>query len=56
MGACFTFAAPYTIEPTVPLSLRYGLWVHAGRPTPEQIDAQFESFSKVGPPAAPAGR
>ena len=48
MGAAFNFAAPYTIEPGKPLKLRYGLWVHAGVPTPATIDEQFAAFAKIG--------
>jgi len=48
MGAALTFAAPLTIEPARPLKLRYGLWVHAGVPQPEAIDAQFAEFAKLG--------
>jgi hypothetical protein len=50
MGAAFNFAAPYTIEPGKPLKLRYGLWVHAGVPTPAAIDEQFAQFAKISDP------
>jgi hypothetical protein len=56
MGASLTFDAPRTIEPGQPLKLRYGLWVHAGVPAPDKIDAQFAAFAKIGdvlPLAAP---
>jgi hypothetical protein len=56
MGAAFTFAEPYSIEPGRPLKLRYGLWVHAGVPTAAQIDAQFAAFGKIGDPPAVAKR
>jgi hypothetical protein len=48
MGAALTFAEPRTIEPGTPLKLRYGLWVHAGVPTADAIDAQFAEFAKIG--------
>lgn len=53
MGTSLTFDAPRTIEPAVPLKLRYGLWVHAGVPSPQQIDDHFAEFAKIGdlPPA-----
>jgi hypothetical protein len=50
MGAALTFAAPRTIEPGQPLTVRYGLWIHAGVPTAAQIDEQFASFAKIGAP------
>jgi hypothetical protein len=53
MGAAFTFAAPYTLQPGTPLKLRYGLWVHAGVPPAEEIDRQFEAFAKIGDPPPP---
>ena len=55
MGTCLTFDAPHTLEPGVPLKLRYGLFVHAGVPTAEELDAQFAAFAKIGePPPLPA--
>src|SRR5262245_42548199 len=48
MGASLTFAGPRTIEPSAPLKLRYGLWVHAGVPAADQIDEQFAAFAKLG--------
>jgi hypothetical protein len=48
MGAALTYDAPRTVEPGTPLKLRYGLWVHGGPPTAEQIDAQFAEFAKIG--------
>jgi hypothetical protein len=50
MGTCLTFDAPRTIEPGTPLKLRYGLFVHAGVPTTEQLDQQFAAFAKIGDP------
>jgi hypothetical protein len=54
MGAAFNFAASYTIQLGQPLKLRYGLWVHAGVPTPAAIDQQFAAFAKIGDVSAPA--
>jgi hypothetical protein len=48
MGAALNFAAPHAIEPGAPLKLRYGLWIHAGVPTPQAIDVQFAEFAKIG--------
>jgi hypothetical protein len=48
MGAALTFAEPRTIAPGTPLSLRYGLWIHAGVPTADSIDQQFADFAKLG--------
>lgn len=48
MGACFTFDAPFALEPGRPLKLRYGLYVHRGVPRPAVIDAQWDSFAKTG--------
>jgi hypothetical protein len=47
MGAALTFAAPLTIEPTQPLKLRYGLWVHAGVPKAEAIEREYGEFAKA---------
>jgi hypothetical protein len=47
MGSSLTFDGPRTVEPGVPLKLRYGLWVH-GPATSEQIDAQFAEFAEIG--------
>lgn len=50
MGAALTFAGPRTIQPQEALTLRYGLWVHAGLPTPAQIEQQFAAFCQIGAP------
>jgi hypothetical protein len=50
MGAALTFAGPRTIAPDQPLALRYGLWVHAGLPTPSDIEKQYRAFCQIGAP------
>jgi hypothetical protein len=52
MGASLTFSEPRVIDGDKPLLLRYGLWVHAGLPASEAIDAQFEAFAKIEAPPA----
>ena len=52
MGASVTFADARVIDKDKPLTLRYGLWVHAGVPAADSINAQFDEFAMVGPPAA----
>jgi len=49
MGASLTFDAARSMEPARPLSLRYGLWVHAGKPTPEQIAQRWRDFAATTP-------
>ena len=51
MGTSLTFDADRTIEQGNPLALRYGLYVHAGAPTPERINEHWTRFSKLKPPA-----
>ncbi len=46
MGACLTLLQPQVIEPGKPLRLRYGLWVHAGVPTRDQIDRHWRPFAE----------
>ncbi len=46
MGASLTFEGPRTIAPGAPLSLRYGLYVHAEMKPPADIEAQWKRFSK----------
>ena len=45
MGASPTLTGPITIAPGRPLRLRYGLFVHAGVPTPEAIDGLWAEFA-----------
>lgn len=52
MGTSLTYEAPRTLSAGEHLMLRYGLWVHAGKPAAERIDEQFAEFAKTaGPPA-----
>lgn len=53
MGTCLTFDAPRVLEPGQPLKLRYGLLVHAGVPTLEELNARFDAFAKIGAPLPP---
>jgi hypothetical protein len=46
MGASTTFGAAKTLEPGQPLKLRYGLLVHAGVPSGEWLEAQFQEFAR----------
>jgi hypothetical protein len=50
MGACITFDGARTIAADEPLKLRYGLLVHAGAPSGEQLNGRFEEFAKIGDP------
>lgn len=45
MGASLTFPGAITIQAGTPLRLRYGLWVHAGLPSSEAIDARWREFA-----------
>ena len=45
MGTCLTFDAPRTLEVGHTLRLRYALYVHAGLPSREAIDALWKSFA-----------
>ncbi len=38
--------AERTIQPGKPLNLRYGLYVHAGAPKPEQINRRWKEFAR----------
>jgi hypothetical protein len=51
MGASLTFNAARVIKPGAPLRLRYGLYVHAGVPTAELIQRQWDDFAKRPLPA-----
>jgi len=49
MGASLTFEAPMMLEPTKPLRLRYGLYVHGGLKPVESIEAVWKRFTELGP-------
>jgi hypothetical protein len=53
MGICLTSRRPLVIQPGRPLRLRYGLWVHAGMPKPEQIEQQWNGFTARELPPMP---
>jgi hypothetical protein len=52
MGSCLTFDASRTVEPGTPLRLRYGLYVHAGLPAVEKLDADWKTFTELAIPAS----
>ncbi len=47
MGASLTFDSPRTITPGQPLRLRYGLYVHAGTPNVDTLEARWAAFAKT---------
>lgn len=47
MGASLTYDGPRTLEKGETLRLRYGLYVHAGQPSTEQLDARWGEFAKT---------
>ena len=49
MGACLTFGKPITVQPEKPLALRYGLYVHAGVPALDAIQAVWKTFAAEAP-------
>jgi len=49
MGASLTFDAPRKLQRGEALRLRYGLYVHAGQPSVEAIEARWGSFAKTAP-------
>ena len=47
MGASLTHTAPLALRPGQPLRLRYALFVHAGAPSVETIQRQWEAYVKL---------
>jgi hypothetical protein len=47
MGASLTFDGPRVIAPGKGLRLRYGLFVHAGQPSVEALEARWATFAKT---------
>jgi len=45
MGVCPTFPTTLTIDANSPLRLRYGLWVHAGVPSRDDVQRQWEQLT-----------
>jgi len=37
----------YTIRPGSPLRLRYRLWIHRGRPSPERLEQIYQDFARL---------
>lgn len=46
MGAAFTFSAPLTLRSGESLRVRYGIYVHAGRPAAAALQQQWEAFAR----------
>jgi hypothetical protein len=47
MGASLTFDGPRKIEPTKPLHLRYGLYVHSDMKPAKDIEARWKQFAEI---------
>ena len=47
MGVALTFPGELKIAPGQPLHLRYGLYVHAGVPALEALDARWQEYAKT---------
>jgi hypothetical protein len=47
MGACLSFDGPIKITPTQRLHVRYGLYVHAGMPSREELDRRWSEFARI---------
>ena len=49
MGSSLTFDGPRTIAAGKPLQLRYGVYIHAGKPSVNELNQRWEAFSKGAP-------
>lgn len=47
MGASLTFSGPMQITPDKPLHVRYGLYVHSGMPSVEDLNRRWVEFSRI---------
>jgi hypothetical protein len=47
MGAALTFDGPLKITPAQPLRVRYGLYVHAGAPSRDELDLRWTEFTRI---------
>lgn len=47
MGASLTFAGPRKLQVDKPLRLRYGLYVHAGKPSMSELETRWAAFAKT---------
>lgn len=47
MGASLTFDGPLKIAPEQPLHVRYGLYVHAGMPSRDDLDRRWTEFAAL---------
>jgi hypothetical protein len=50
MGSSLTQAAERVIEPGKPLRVRYGLFVHSGKPAVEELERRWAEFAKTAMP------
>lgn len=56
MGTSLTYDAERTIEPGKPLVLRYGLYVHAGKPAARDLERRWKEFGEVAMPKPVAAK